>query len=53
MYDSEEDFMSMVSNLQAFEGEGEANRVYYFAIPPEVFLQTAKCIKVSIIPTTS
>ncbi len=53
MYDSEEDFGNMVSILEQFEGEGEANRVYYFAIPPEVFLHTTKCIKVSVIQTTS
>lgn len=39
----------MVVDMESFEketGEGEvANRVFYFAIPPNVFLDTAASIK--------
>ena len=39
----------MVADLEVWEsetGEGDtANRVYYFAIPPNVFLDTAASIK--------
>ncbi len=51
-YDSIEDFGRMVSILEQFEGKAKANRVYYFALPPEVFLHTAVCVKVSIIHVT-
>ncbi len=43
----------MVSILEQFEGGGPMNRLYYFAIPPEVFLDAAACVKVNIIQTTS
>ncbi len=48
-YDRSEDFGRMVSYLEQLEGNSKANRVYYFAIPPEVFLHTAACVNVSII----
>ncbi len=51
-YDSYEDFGRMVSYLEQLEGNSKANRVYYFAIPPEVFLHTAACVKVSNIHVT-
>lgn len=39
----------MVADLESFEkatGEGDvANRIFYFAIPPNVFLDTAASIK--------
>lgn len=48
-YGSVEGMGNMVSDLEKWEnetGEGDvANRVYYFAIPPDVFLDTAACIK--------
>eukprot|EP01084_Bolivina_argentea_P309357 535094_1 len=51
-YDSIEDFGRMVSILEQFEGKAKANRVYYFALPPEVFLHTAVCVKnIGIAPT--
>ncbi len=53
LYDSKEDFKRMVSILEQFEGGGPMNRLYYFAIPPEVFLDAAACVKVNIIQTTS
>lgn len=48
-YGSVEAMGKMVSDLKMWEsqtGEGDtANRVFYFAIPPNVFLDTAASIK--------
>lgn len=48
-YGSVEAMGKMVLDLEAWEsktGEGEiANRLFYFAIPPDVFLDTAASIK--------
>jgi len=49
-YGSHESFTSLASELSEWEdsqetGEAAANRLYYFAIPPNVFLENAAAIK--------
>ncbi len=46
-YDDAEAMGSLHAELCSIEGvhpSGVANRVFYFAIPPDVFLQTAVCV---------
>ncbi len=43
-YDSRDDFLNLYARLRELEGGPEANRVYYMAIPPSVFLPVTKSL---------
>ncbi|HIJ65301.1 MAG TPA: glucose-6-phosphate dehydrogenase [Candidatus Hydrogenedentes bacterium] len=43
-YDSRESFLDLYSEMRAQEGSGNANRVFYMAIPPSLFLDVARAI---------
>lgn len=43
-YDSRDDFLGLYARLRELEGGPAANRVYYMAIPPSVFLPVAKSL---------
>mgnify|MGYP003586379953 CR=1 FL=1 len=43
-YESADDFAALARALEAEEGPGGGNRLYYFSIPPSVFLDVARSI---------
>ena len=43
-YDSRDSFLDLYQLMREAEGEGGANRFYYLAIPPSVFLDVARAI---------
>lgn len=57
-YGSDEDFAKLAEHLQKCEGEtsptdkSTTNRLFYFAIPPDAFLESAKSIKASALSGT-
>eukprot|EP00026_Physarum_polycephalum_P006879 Phypoly_transcript_06932.p1 GENE.Phypoly_transcript_06932~~Phypoly_transcript_06932.p1 ORF type:complete len:495 (+),score=113.28 Phypoly_transcript_06932:121-1605(+) len=50
-YDSAESFAKLSETLKKHEGN-HGNRIFYFAIPPSVFVPSAKAIKASGLSTT-
>lgn len=50
-YDSADSFASLSEALKKHEGS-QGNRIFYFAIPPSVFVESAKAIKKSGLSTT-
>ena len=49
-YDNEEDFAQLDKNLRKLEGK-PANRIFYFAIPPSIFLKVANSIQPAVNPS--
>ena len=43
-YDSSDSFLDLYAKMREFEGPGDANRIYYMAIPPFLFLPVARAI---------
>lgn len=43
-YDSRDDFLRLYETMRAEEGGGAANRMYYMAIPPSLFLPVARSL---------
>ncbi|KAJ7554574.1 hypothetical protein O6H91_06G146200 [Diphasiastrum complanatum] len=42
-YNSEEDFSQLDKDLKEHEGGGLANRLFYLSVPPDVFIDVARC----------
>lgn len=43
-YEAREDFLRLYETMRGVEGQGPANRIYYMAIPPFVFLDVARSL---------
>ena len=43
-YDSRDAFLDLYARMRAVEGEGGANRIFYMAIPPFLFMDVARAV---------
>ncbi|HEO69761.1 MAG TPA: glucose-6-phosphate dehydrogenase [Candidatus Hydrogenedentes bacterium] len=43
-YDSREDFLKLYERIRGDEGSGRANRLFYMAIPPRLFMAVAEAL---------
>ncbi len=43
-YDSADAFLDLYQAMQAIQGDGPANRIFYMAVPPSIFLDVAEAL---------